>query len=61
STRKLELRLNNITATSATPCRTSATENLVNLPELKIVDNILKATLAPGCVTTFVTTVTQIQ
>ena len=51
--RKLELSLVGINAISAVPCRTSLTEDLVSLPELRITDNILKATLAPGSVTTF--------
>jgi len=55
--RKLELSLVGVDAASALPCRTSATEDLANLPELKIADNILKATLSPGSVTTFVVTV----
>ena len=52
--RKLELSLAGVNATSAEPWRTSEKEDLVSLPELKIADNILKATLAPGSVTTFV-------
>jgi glucuronoarabinoxylan endo-1,4-beta-xylanase len=56
--RDLELNLTGISATSATLWRTSQTENLANLPELLIADNLLKATLAPGSVTTFVIKVT---
>jgi len=56
--RKLELNLAGVDATAASPCRTSATENLVSLPEVKIAENILKVTLAPGSVTTFVVPVT---
>jgi glucuronoarabinoxylan endo-1,4-beta-xylanase len=52
--RKMELDLVGVNATSAVPCRTSATEDLATLPELKITDNKLRATLAPGSVTTFV-------
>ena len=56
--RKLELSLVGIDATSAAPWRTSEKEDLVGLPELKITNNILNATLAPGSVTTFVLAVT---
>jgi glucuronoarabinoxylan endo-1,4-beta-xylanase len=56
--RDLELRLNGVNATSATPWRTSQTEDLASLPELRIADNTLKAILAPGSVTTFVINVT---
>jgi len=56
--RELELRLTGINTTSAAPWRTSQTEDLVGLPELRITDNTLKATLAPGSVTTFVVAVT---
>ena len=59
--RKLELILAGVNATSAEPWRTSATENLAGLPELRIADNTLKATLAPGSVTTFVVAVTPTQ
>ena len=52
--RKLELSLAGVNATSAAPWRTSEKEDLVSLRELKITDNILKATLAPSSVTTFV-------
>lgn len=55
--RKLELSMVGVNATSAAPWRTSEKEDLVSLPELKIADNILKATLAPGSVTTFVVAV----
>ena len=50
----LELHLNGISVNSAKPWRTSETEDLAGLPELRITDNNLKATLAPGSVTTFV-------
>jgi glucuronoarabinoxylan endo-1,4-beta-xylanase len=56
--RDLELRLNGINATKAAPWRTSQTEDLAGLPELQIIDNTLKAILAPGSVTTFVLDVT---
>ena len=56
--KKLELSLTGVTATSAAPWRTSEKEDLVGLPELKITDNILKATLAPGSVTTYVVNIT---
>jgi glucuronoarabinoxylan endo-1,4-beta-xylanase len=56
--RKLELTLTGVNATLAAPWRTSEKEDLVSLPELKIADNILKATLAPSSVTTFVVSVT---
>jgi glucuronoarabinoxylan endo-1,4-beta-xylanase len=56
--RDLELRLTGVNATSATPWRTSQTEDLASLPGLQISDNILKTTLAPGSVTTFVIKVT---
>jgi len=56
--RDIEFRLNGVNATSAIPWRTSQTEDLSGLPELKITDNTLKATLAPGSVTTFVISVT---
>jgi len=52
--RKLELSLVGVDATTAALWRTSEKEDLAGLPELKITDNILKATLAPGSVTTFV-------
>ena len=52
--RKLELNLAGINATSAAPWRTSEKEDLVSPQELKINDNMLKATLAPSSVTTFV-------
>ena len=52
--RKLELNLAGVNANSAAPWRTSEKENLVSLQELKINDNMLKATLAPSSVTTFV-------
>jgi glucuronoarabinoxylan endo-1,4-beta-xylanase len=54
----LELRLAGASASVATPYRTSETEDLAALPELRIPDNTLKAALAPGSVTTFVATVT---
>jgi glucuronoarabinoxylan endo-1,4-beta-xylanase len=56
--RDLELSLTGINATSAAPWRTSQTEDLASLPELRIADNKNKATLAPGSVTTFVVAVT---
>jgi glucuronoarabinoxylan endo-1,4-beta-xylanase len=56
--RELELKLAGINATSATPWRTSQTEDLAGIPELPISDNTLKATLAAGSVTTFVMNVT---
>jgi len=55
--RSLEIKLDGIYATSASPWRTSATENLAGLSELRITDNILKTNLAPSSVTTFVLTV----
>jgi len=55
---ELELRLVNTDATSAAPWRTSLTEDLVGLPELRISENNLRATLAPCSVTTFVVAVT---
>jgi glucuronoarabinoxylan endo-1,4-beta-xylanase len=56
--RDLELNLTGISATSAALWRTSQTENLAGLPALQIANNTLKATLAPGSVTTFVINVT---
>jgi glucuronoarabinoxylan endo-1,4-beta-xylanase len=56
--RSIDLKLDGATATSALPWRTSATENLTALGEIKITDNILKTNLAPSSVTTFVITVT---
>ena len=56
--RKIELSLAGMDAKSAVPYRTSLTENLVNLQEIRITDNMLKATLAPASVTTFVVEVT---
>jgi glucuronoarabinoxylan endo-1,4-beta-xylanase len=56
--RDLELKLEGVGATSAAPWRTSATEDLAGLHEIPISDNTLKATLAPGSVTTFVLAVT---
>ena len=53
----LELRLAGASASVATPYRTSETEDLAALPELRITDNTLKAALAPGSVTTFVAAV----
>ena len=55
--RSLELKLDGVSATSASPWRTSATENLTGLAEVKIADNTLKTNLAAGSVTTFVLTV----
>lgn len=55
--RSLELTLDGISATSASQWRTSATENLAGLNELRITNNILKTNLAPTSVTTFVLTV----
>ena len=52
--RKLELSLAGVNATSAALWRTSEKEDLVSIPETPITGNILKATLAPGSVTTFV-------
>ena len=52
--RNLELDLVGVSATSAAPWRTSDKEDLTGLPEIKMTDNILEATLAPGSVTTFV-------
>jgi glucuronoarabinoxylan endo-1,4-beta-xylanase len=52
--RELEMSLTGANATSAAPWRTSGTEDLVSLPELRITDNKLSATLAPSSVTTFV-------
>jgi len=54
----LELRLTGADATSMLPCRTSETEDLATLPELRIADNTLKASLAPASVTTYVAAVT---
>jgi glucuronoarabinoxylan endo-1,4-beta-xylanase len=59
--RKLELSLSGVNAISAAPWRTSEKEDLTSLPELKIADNILKATLVPSSVTTFVIPVKLIQ
>jgi glucuronoarabinoxylan endo-1,4-beta-xylanase len=59
--RDIELRLTGVNATAAAPWRTSQTEDLAGLPELQIADNLLKATLAPGSVTTFVIKVTKPQ
>ena len=52
--RDLELSLVGVSAAKAAQCRTSATEDLKDLPELSIKDNKLKARLAPGSVTTFI-------
>lgn len=54
SPKDLELRLEGIEATSAALWRTSQSEDLAGLPELRITDNTLRATLASGSVTTFV-------
>ncbi len=59
--RKLELNMAGVNAISAAPWRTSEKENLEALRELRITDNILKATLAPGSVTTFVVDVNLLQ
>ena len=59
--RALELNLAGVDATSAKPWRTSEKEDLVSLQEIRITGNTLKATLAPGSVTTFVMTVSPIQ
>jgi glucuronoarabinoxylan endo-1,4-beta-xylanase len=59
--RELELNLAGVNALSAAPWRTSETEDLVGLRELRIADNTLRATLAPGSVTTFVIAVTPTQ
>ena len=61
NSRQLELNLAGVSAASAAPWRTSETENLVNLPELRIADNTLRATLARSSVTTFVVNVTPIK
>jgi O-glycosyl hydrolase len=52
-----ELKLAGVGAASAVPCRTSETEDLATLPEVRIADNTLKASLAPTSVTTFVAAV----
>jgi glucuronoarabinoxylan endo-1,4-beta-xylanase len=52
--RSLDLKFDGITATTASQWRTSATENLAGVGDLKITDGILKANLAPSSVTTFV-------
>ena len=59
--REMELRLAGINATSATPWRTSQTENLARLADLRIADDTLKTALAPQSVTTFVVDVTSQQ
>ena len=60
--RELALKLKGTNASSAALWRTSQTEDLVNLKELRIAaDSTLKATLAPGSVTTFVMSVTPAQ
>lgn len=53
-TRKLEVGITGINASAATPWRTSEKENLLRLSDLKITDNMMKASLAPLSVTTFV-------
>lgn len=58
SARDLELRLSGVTASSALPCRTSENEDLATLPEIRISNNMLKASLAQASVTTFVASVT---
>ena len=58
TTRELEVSIAGTDAGSAVPWRTSETEDLAKLQELRITDNTLRATLAPGSVTTFVVTVT---
>jgi glucuronoarabinoxylan endo-1,4-beta-xylanase len=50
----LELKLTGITATSAVPYRTSATEDIAKLPPIAIAENALKVSLPPVTVTTFV-------
>ncbi|HLN20945.1 MAG TPA: glycoside hydrolase [Bacteroidales bacterium] len=55
--RKVEFSLTGAAAAGAAQYRTSEKENLVSLPELQIKDNLLKATLAPYSVTTFVMSV----
>ena len=57
--RNLELNLAGVDAKSASACRTSEKENLVNLADINISDNTLKVKLAPGSVTTYVINVTQ--
>ncbi len=53
--RDLSIKLKSISAGSAALWRTSQTEDLANLKELKVAaDSTLKTTLAPYCVTTFV-------
>ena len=54
----LEIKLAGVTASLAVPCRTSETEDLATLPDVRISDNVLKAALAPASVTTFVASVT---
>ncbi len=51
---ELEFRLTGPSAASAMPCRTSETEDLATLPELRMVENTLTAALAPVSVTSFV-------
>jgi len=58
---ELELKLEGVAAVSMTPCRTSANENLATLPEIRIVENTLRAALAPQSVTTFVADVTPVK
>ena len=60
--RELALKLKGTNSSSAALWRTSQTEDLVNLKELRIAaDSTLKATLAPGSVTTFVMSVNPVQ
>jgi glucuronoarabinoxylan endo-1,4-beta-xylanase len=59
--RKMELKLTGVNAASAESWRTSETEDLKSLPKIPLSDNTMNATLAPGSVTTFVVTVTQLQ
>ena len=57
--RNLELNLAGVDAKSASACRTSEKENLVNLADINISGNTLKVKLAPGSVTTYVINVPQ--
>jgi glucuronoarabinoxylan endo-1,4-beta-xylanase len=59
--RKMELKLTGVNAASVESWRTSETEDLKSLPKIPLSDNTMNATLAPGSVTTFVVTVTQLQ
>lgn len=57
----LELSLAGINAASALPWRTSSSEDLAGLPNIEIRENILKATLTPASVTTYVIKVTPVK